>query len=66
MSNLKAPAPLVPHQCPSCHEPQTKIKRVLGVGKFGSSSFVCSRVECSLSLDVPASGREQMAAFPAR
>ena len=52
MSNHKAHAPLTPHQCPSCHEPQTKIKRVLGDGKFGSSSFVCSRMECVLGIDV--------------
>jgi hypothetical protein len=25
---------------------------VLGVGKFGSSNFVCSRKECALAIDV--------------
>jgi hypothetical protein len=25
---------------------------VLGGGKFGSSSFVCSRIECALGIDV--------------
>jgi hypothetical protein len=40
------------HPCPSCHEPQTKIKRVLGDGKFGSSNFVCARPECVLGIDL--------------
>ncbi len=46
--------PVVPavHQCPSCHQPQTKIKRVLGDGKFGSRNFVCARRECPLAIDV--------------
>ena len=52
MSNHKVPAPLPAHQCPSCHQPQTKIKRVLREGKFGSSNFVCSRMECALGIDV--------------
>jgi hypothetical protein len=51
VSNQKLPAVSV-HQCPSCHQPQTKIKRVLGDGKFGSSNFVCSRMECALAIDV--------------
>jgi hypothetical protein len=50
--NHKLPAVPAAHQCPSCHEPQTKIKRVLGEGKFGSSNFVCSRIECALGIDV--------------
>jgi len=51
VSNQKLPAVVV-HQCPSCHQPQTKIKRVLADGKFGSSNFVCSRMECALAIDV--------------
>jgi len=50
--NHKVPAPLTTHHCPSCHEPQTKIKRVLGNGKFGSSNFVCSRSECALGIEL--------------
>ena len=52
MSTPKPPASPAVHQCPSCHQPQTKIKRVLGNGKFGSSNFVCSRSECVLAIDV--------------
>jgi hypothetical protein len=52
MSSHKAAAPLATHQCPSCHQPQTKIKRLLGAGKFGSSTFVCSRMQCVLGIDV--------------
>ena len=52
MSNQKLSAGPAVHQCPSCHRPQTKIKRVLGAGKFGSSNFVCSRSDCALAIDV--------------
>ena len=52
MSNQKLPAGPAVHQCPCCHRPQTKIKRVLGAGKFGSSNFVCSRTDCALAIDV--------------
>jgi hypothetical protein len=52
MSNQRATAPLAVHRCPSCQQPQTKIKRVLGDGKFGSNNFVCSRVECALGVDL--------------
>ena len=51
MSNQKPAVPAA-HHCPSCHQPQTKIRRVLGDGKFGSSNFVCSRKECALAIDV--------------
>ena len=51
MSDQKLPAGPAVHQCPSCHQPQTKIKRVLA-GEFGSSSFVCARMECALAIDV--------------
>ena len=52
MLNPKVPAVSAAHHCPSCHQPQTKIKRVLASGKFGSSNFVCARTECALAIDV--------------
>jgi hypothetical protein len=52
VSNQKPAAVPAAHQCPSCNRPQTKIKRVLANGKFGSSNFVCSRMDCSLAIDV--------------
>lgn len=52
MSNQKLPVIAAAHHCPSCHQLQTKIKRVLGDGKFGSSSFVCARAGCALAIDV--------------
>ena len=52
MSNQKLPAIPAAHLCPSCHQPQTKITRVLGEGRFGSINFVCSRRECALAIDV--------------
>lgn len=52
MSSQKLPVAAAAHQCPSCHTTQTKIKRVLGEGKFGSTNFVCSKMECALGIDV--------------
>lgn len=52
MANSKQPAAPALHLCSSCHLPQTKIQRVLGSGKLGSISYVCSRPPCSLSVDV--------------
>ena len=52
LSSVKGPAPVVVHQCPSCQQPQTKIRRLLGEGKFGSSNFVCARRECALGIDL--------------
>lgn len=52
MSTPKPPASPAVHQCPSCHQPQTKIKRVLDDGKFGSRNFICSRSECALGIDL--------------
>ena len=52
MSKQKPPAPPALHQCPSCHEPQTRIRRVLSAGKFGSTNFVCTRLECALGIDL--------------
>src|SRR6476646_6842306 len=48
----KVPAPPVLHQCPSCRQPQTKIKRGLGDGKCVSRNFICSRLECAVGIDV--------------
>ena len=52
MSKQKLPADAGLHLCPNCHQPQTKIKRVMGNGKFGASSFVCSRADCLRAIDV--------------
>ena len=52
MPNHKISAPPATHHCPSCHQPQTKIKRVLSDGKFGSCNFVCSRTECALGIEL--------------
>ncbi len=52
MSKQKPPVVPAAHQCPSCRQPQTRIKRVLGDGKFGSSNFICSRMECALGVDL--------------
>lgn len=53
MSSHKVPPrPPAAHLCPSCQCPQTKIKRVLGDGKFGSVNFVCSRLDCALGIDL--------------
>jgi hypothetical protein len=35
-----------------CQFPQTKIQRILGEGRYGSVSYVCSRVECTVGLDL--------------
>jgi hypothetical protein len=42
----------VTHRCPVCQFPQTKIQRILGEGRYGSISYVCSRPECSVGLDL--------------
>jgi hypothetical protein len=42
----------VAHQCPVCQFPQTKIQRVLSEGKFGSTNYVCARLECAIGIDV--------------
>ena len=52
MSNQKLPMVAAAHHCPSCQQPQTKIKRVLAGGTFGSSAFVCARTACALGIDV--------------
>ena len=52
MANYKQPPPPATHRCPICQCPQTKIQRILGDGKYGSTSYVCSRLECSVGLDL--------------
>jgi hypothetical protein len=45
------PAPL--HQCPACHQPQTKLQRRLSETKNGSAIYVCPRTgECSVGVDL--------------
>ena len=52
MAAHKEVRPPLPHQCPVCGFPQTKIQRILGEGKYGSVSYVCSRAECSIGRDL--------------
>lgn len=52
MLSHKAPPPPATHLCPVCKLPQTKIQRILGEGKYGSISYVCSRAECAVGLDL--------------
>ena len=52
MANFKQPPPPATHRCPVCQIPQTKIQRILGDGKYGSTSYVCSRSECAVGLDL--------------
>ena len=48
----KVPPPPATHRCPVCLLPQTKIQRILGEGRYGSISYVCSRAECTVGLDL--------------
>lgn len=51
--NDKVPAhPVAQHQCPVCQFPQTKIQRILSDGKYGSTNYVCARLECAIGVDV--------------
>jgi hypothetical protein len=52
MPSHKAAPPPATHLCPVCQFPQTKIQRILGEGRYGSISYVCSRVECTVGLDL--------------
>ena len=52
MPSHKVPPPPATHRCPVCQFPQTKIQRILGEGRYGSISYVCSRVECTVGLDL--------------
>ena len=52
MPSHKVPPPPATHRCPVCQFPQTKIQRILGEGRYGSISYVCSRVERTVGLDL--------------
>ena len=52
MAAQKELPPPAAHRCPVCRFPQTKIQRILGEGKYGSISYVCSRGECTLGRDL--------------
>ena len=52
MPSLKQPPPPPSHRCPVCQFPQTKIQRILGEDRYGSISYVCSRVDCTVGLDL--------------
>ena len=42
-----------PHQCPVCHQQQTKLQRRLSETKNGSTIYVCPRAgECSVGIDL--------------
>ena len=42
-----------PHQCPVCHQPQTKLQRRLSDTKNGSTIYVCPRAgECSVGINL--------------
>jgi hypothetical protein len=48
-----ATRPAVPHHCPVCHFPQTKIQRMLGGEKQGATNYVCARAgECVLGINL--------------
>ena len=41
------------HDCPVCHQRQTKIQRLLADGTHGSTNYVCARAgECVLGIDL--------------
>ena len=49
----KDPVRPVPHDCPVCHQPQTKIQRRIGEDKLGPFSYVCSRSgSCCLGINL--------------
>ena len=54
MENPKRKVILPPlHQCPVCHQPQTRIQRRLGNDAHGSTNYVCARVgECVVAFDL--------------
>jgi hypothetical protein len=52
MTDRKSQATPV-HECPVCHQPQTKIQRRLGDTVRGSTVYVCARAgECSLGINL--------------
>ena len=52
MWNSKLAARPAVHECPACHQPQTKIQRKIGDTARGAVCFVCARPECSLGLNL--------------
>ena len=49
----KDPVRPVPHDCPVCHQPQTKIQRKISTDKLGMSTYVCSRAGlCCLGINL--------------
>jgi hypothetical protein len=52
MPSTRLPPPPATHRCPVCQCPQTKIQRILGEGRYGAISYVCSRLECAVGLDL--------------
>jgi hypothetical protein len=45
--------PSLPHRCPVCHEPQTKIQRSRADSGGGSINYVCTRVaQCAVAIDL--------------
>jgi hypothetical protein len=56
MTDRKHPAPRavpVVHRCPVCGVQQTKIARKLANGGYGSTSYVCARVnECAVGINL--------------
>jgi hypothetical protein len=47
-----SPARPLPHQCPVCQHPQTKIRRKLDEERHGSTSFVCTRADCPVGINL--------------
>ena len=47
-----SPARPVVHQCPVCQHPQTKIQRKLSEDRHGSTSFVCTRQDCPVGINL--------------
>ena len=46
-------SPALPHQCPVCHRPQTRLQRRLSETKNGSTIYVCPRTgECSVGVNL--------------
>jgi hypothetical protein len=52
MLNPKLSARPPAHECPACHQPQTKIQRKISETQLGAVCFVCARAECSLGLNL--------------
>ena len=52
MAAQKEVPPPATHRCPVCGFPQTKIRHILGQGRYGSISYVCSRLECAVGFDL--------------